>query len=788
MKPLELLRVGDSKGALVALGLVEEPDTEWLAVQGMALLADGKPVEARDVLRNAIRNGDSSGSTILNLALAEYGAGDVEQAFALVGRVVESVPDWDEPWLRLAEMSRERGDDEAAQNYYTKVLDRNPHRSEALIGKAVLCLKNRKSVEAQGLLLTCVGQCPELDEAWDALGIALMQTGDIGAAETAFSEAQARSPCNFQYALRRVEAAFLGGGAESELVRLEQKSAEDPLNAALPCARGVLLNRLGRYEEALDFLRVSTLLDPHAAEPMQLLLETVTHCPTHRDAVAILTKALESDPNNIEVANNLGAVLLRQHRPFEAANILRKADEERGGDSVNLANLANATILLGEQDEAVTIARHAVELVPTSVLARRALVNALPYVFGTDARDLLAELRGISGLLPRTPHDFPNVPDVGRRLRVGLLSTSLRTHPVGWLTLAGLENLDPNEFEIVCLGQRLSQDAMARRFRAISSVWHTIENLPDDQIVAAGRELEVDVLIDLGGYGEAGRITACARRIAPVQIKWVGMQNHSTGLAEIDWMIGDRWEIPTRYEDLYAEGILRMPDGYVCYSPPANAPDVGPLPALTKGFITFGCFNNLAKITGQCIETWAEVLRRVRGSRMILKAHQYSDIQTREAVARKFSDQGVGPDCIEFRSSSPHREFLRQYGDVDIVLDPFPYTGGVTTCEALWMGVPTITLSGQIFAARHSTSHLSNVGLSDWIATTRDEYVDLAQSKSRETSELSILRGNLRSMTRDSALCDGARFGRNLGVLLRTAWREWCRKEQAGNLPDANTN
>jgi predicted O-linked N-acetylglucosamine transferase (SPINDLY family) len=271
-------------------------------------------------------------------------------------------------------------------------------------------------------------------------------------------------------------------------------------------------------------------------------------------------------------------------------------------------------------------------------------------------------------------------------------------------------------------------------------------------------------------------MVACAHRAAPVQVKWVGMQNHGSGLPEMDWFLTDRWETPDGFEPLYVERLLRMPDGYVCYSPPGYAPDVSPPPCLARGFVTFGCYNNLAKVTPQVIAAWSDILARVAGSRMIFKTPQLDDPLCRARVAAMFAGHGVAPDRIEFRGRSAHRALLAQYADIDIVLDPFPYTGGLTTCEALWMGVPTVTLAGEIFSARHATSHMSNVGLADWVSTTRDGYIAMAVARASDIAGLAELRAGMRARVKSSPLCDAPRFGQNLGVALRHAWRAYCRQ------------
>jgi predicted O-linked N-acetylglucosamine transferase (SPINDLY family) len=242
----------------------------------------------------------------------------------------------------------------------------------------------------------------------------------------------------------------------------------------------------------------------------------------------------------------------------------------------------------------------------------------------------------------------------------------------------------------------------------------------------------------------------------------------------MDWFLTDRWETPEGFDRFYSEKLLRLPDGYVCYSPPPYAPDVVPPPALANGWVTFGCFNNLAKITPRVIATWTTILRQVPESRLVLKTHQFSDVATANAFRTAFAAEGISAERLELRGPSGHRAFMAEYGDIDIVLDPFPYSGGLTTCEALWMGVPTIALPGEIFASRHSASHLSNAGLADWVTGSVDEYISMAVARAADVPALAALRAGLRERVRRSPLCDAPRFGKNLGVALRHAWRAWC--------------
>jgi predicted O-linked N-acetylglucosamine transferase (SPINDLY family) len=756
-----------------------EPPTEgrpaWLAARGMALLSQGRAAEALAALRGAVSGGDTRPPTLLNLALAEDRSGDPARARSLMESVAADLPDWDEPHLRLAESWRAAGESRPAEEAYRDALERNPRREEALIALSGLLLARGEAAEARSLLLRSCSINPCRAETWHALGLAMIGTDEALFALTAFIEAQRLMPHALDYALHGVEAACLAGETAAELARLAAAADADPLNAVLQTARGVLLARSGQRDAAIDALEVAVALAPDAPMPVAFLGGALAHGNRLREAEAALRRAAELDPDNSQLRNDLAAVLMRMHRHAEARTLLLDLPADAARAAPVLCNLANATACLGMQSEAVALARRAIALEPDSVLPRRALCNTLPYLDGIDGATLLAALRDCDARIRRTPMPpLGNAPDPDRKLTIGLLSGTLRSHPVGWLTVAGFEMLDLARFDVVCLVQNAGTDPIAQRYRTIARHWVEIDMLDDIALAHTARDHGIDVLIDLGGYGDAGRMPACVNRLAPVQIKWVGMQNHSSGLAEMDWILTDRWETPPESAPLYAERLLCLPDGYVCYSPPPYAPDVGPLPALRNGHVTFGCFNNLAKITPLVLETWATILESLPDSRLVLKTHQFSDAATAGRVRDTLAGYGIRPARIDLRGASGHRAFLREYNDIDIVLDPFPYSGGLTTCEALWMGVPTVSLPGDFFAARHSLSHLSNVGLTDWIAGDIPSYVAVALAKAADTKALAQLRAGLRARTKASPLCDAPRFGRNLGNALRQAWRDWC--------------
>jgi protein O-GlcNAc transferase len=708
----------------------------------------------------------------LNHAIDLDRAGETGHARDLLRHLAKSLPDWDEPLARLAGSLRSNGADAEATETYRAVLALNPNRKPALLALGALLIGAGAPLEATIPLLRCCGLAPRDLDAWSTLGRAYMDAGEPALALEAFGRARRLAPRSMPLVHEVAAAALAAGRGAEQAARLEAASEHDPLNPAPHIARGLILDRLGLVGPAIDALEAAVALAPDAREPIRLLASVLTRTTRSRETDAALRTALELDPGNPHLMNDRAVVLTRLHQHAEAIALLREVLRTNGPNASIVCNLASSTLYLGLQDDAVELAQAAIALEPEAVMPRRALANALPYQDGVTGAGLLRAARNCAATLPRGSLPFPDkAPGRDRVLTVGLLSGSLRTHPVGWLTVAGFEHLDPAAFRIVCLsGAVEAGDPIAMRYHAVARSWENVAQLDDEALAVRARELGVDILIDLGGHGDAARMAACARRLAPVQIKWVGMQNHSTGLPEMDWFLTDRWETPPALEPLYSERMLRMPDGYVCYSSPPHAPDVMPAPVLRNGFVTFGCFNNIAKITPRTIETWCGILHAVPASRLVLKTHQLGDGPTAARFHESFSRFGIEPSRVEMRGSSSHRLFLASYNEIDLVLDPFPYSGGLTTCEALWMGVPTVTLPGEIFASRHSASHLSNAGYADWVARDLADYHDIALRWARDPAGLARSRETMRARVRASPLCDAPRFGRALGLALRHAW------------------
>ncbi len=458
---------------------------------------------------------------------------------------------------------------------------------------------------------------------------------------------------------------------------------------------------------------------------------------------------------------------------------------ELAPDHVEALNGLGANVLNNEGriDEARAAYQQALALRPDHVSCHSNLLlneHYAPEVTRAGLAQAHAEWEQWHALpLRSTWRPFSLTRDPDRPLRVGFVSGDFFYHPVGVFLAPILERLNRRSWFTACYASQQKNDELTARLTRSASLWRWVHDLNDDLLAEQVRADAIDLLIDLSGHTGRNRLLTFARRPAPVQLTWMGYVG-TTGLSAIDYLIADRFHVPPHategvgYEEHYREQILRLPDGYLCWEPPAYAPPVGPLPALASGQPTFGCFNNTAKINPAVIAVWADILHRLPGSRLVLKYHWLDDSGLRRRLTDLFAARGIAADRLELLGSTTHVEQLRQYNRIDLALDPFPYSGGLTTCEACWMGVPVLTWPGETFASRHSLSYLSNVGLTETVVANREDYAARAVALVSDLPRLADLRGGLRQRMARSPVCDVDRFTEHLTAAWRQVWRAWC--------------
>ncbi|MFA7242930.1 MAG: tetratricopeptide repeat protein [Sulfuricellaceae bacterium] len=544
--------------------------------------------------------------------------------------------------------------------------------------------------------------------------------------------------------------------------------------------RGQLEAALASYTKALE-------MEPGFAEAHYNLGNVLQDLGRPDGAVASYRRALELKPDFAAAHGNLGVALKDCGLLDDAAASCRRALEIKPDFADAHNNLGNVLKDLGQLDGALASYRRALECDPGYTKALGNLLFIHNYLADQPVVMLLAEARRFGELVARQAHPYTvwcNVPAPERCLRVGLVSGDLRNHPVGYFLeslLAALASHASGRLEMIAYSNHARSDALTERLKASCHGWHSVAGLSDASLAQQIRDDGIDILIDLAGHTAYNRLPLFAWKPAPVQASWLGYFA-TTGVAAMDYFIADPWTAPEAEESHFIEKIQRLPQTYLCFSPPDVDVPVAPLPALAERHITFGCFNHLTKMNDAVVALWARVLLAVPGSHLFLKTRQLGEATVRHSVVARFAAHGIAAERLILESAAPRAELLAAYRRVDIALDPFPYPGGATSIEALWMGAPVLTLAGERFLSHIGASIMHNAGLPAWIAADADDYIARAASHAGDLQRLATLRNGLRQQVLASPLFDAPRFARHFEIALREMWRNWCYRQPGQSL------
>ncbi len=559
--------------------------------------------------------------------------------------------------------------------------------------------------------------------------------------------------------------------AETILRRAIQKNPRDA-DAAHMLA--LVLVRSGRPDQAEYFLRTAINADPRRPDFHGALGNLFATTDRAEAAIGAFREALAIDPRHVPALQGLGFALMRTGDLTGAAEAGRRGLDLQPQIWQPWVNLSSILTQSGRVPEAIALLREARVRFPAVAQVLTNLLTALNYAPEETPETRAEAARALAPLLPKPDGAaFTNPRDPGRPLRIGFISSDLRTHSVCYFIEPILASRDRANIAVWCYSTTTrGGDETTERLKALSDGWVEGGPLEDDALVRRIRADRIDVLIDLNGHTIGNRLLALARRAAPLQATYLGYPA-TTGVPAIDFRIVDAVTDPARTEHLLTESAVRLEGCFVCYRPVPDAPEVAPRG--TEGGVVFGSFNSMPKLNDPLIDVWAPVLRAVPGSRLILKNRALRDPVIRESVARRFADRAVEPGRLELLPPAPtQREHLAAYARVDIALDNFPYNGTTTTCEALWMGVPVVTLEGRGHAARVGASLLAAVGLPDLVARSPDDYVSIAARLASDLPALAAMRHILRERVARSPLSDAAGFTRRFEAVLRSAWRSWC--------------
>jgi predicted O-linked N-acetylglucosamine transferase (SPINDLY family) len=679
--------------------------------RGLALKKQGKFEQAIACYQKAIQIQSNYAPAYNSLGIVYREKGQLKRAIQCYQKAIECQPDYFPAYNNLGNALRDEGKLDEAIASYQQALKFNADYINALFNLGNALQQQRNFPEAIKCLQQVIQRQPNYVDAYSSLAHAYKAQENLVAA-----------------------------------INCYQKAIElQPDSASAHCHLGIALQAQGNL--------------PAAAQSYQ--------------------RALEFDANNWLALINLGDVWRNQGYPSLAIHYYRKALGINPDNETGKINLASALKDRGAIEEAIAMSRQIVTDNPSLVHAHQNLLLYLHYSQDCEPSAIYEEHKNWAkrhaSLLGENIDYSGSDRHPDRRLRIGYVSGDFLTHSVSFFFEPLLTAHNQRDFEVICYANNNKSDDTTARLRKLAAGWREIYNLNDEQFAQLVIQDKIDILVDLSGHTNGNRLLAFARKLAPIQVSYIGYPN-TTGIDAIDYRITDNWTEPEgQTEHLHSEQLIRLPHGFLCYQPPQNYPEVSSSPVLEKGHITFGCFNNLSKVNPQLISYWANILKNVPESRMLIKSWTLADSGMRDSLHQLFQQQGIEPNRIELSGwIAAKNEHLSLYNQVDIALDTFPYNGTTTTCEAMWMGVPVITLAGQTHVSRVGVSLLSSVGLEELIAQSAEEYVQKAVNLANNRERLPQMRANLRAQMQAAPLTNAGLISQSLEAAYRQMWRCWC--------------
>ena len=791
--------------------------------RGVALLGEGKFLAACEAFKEALAVPPETAAAHVNLAFALEQAGDAESAASHLRRGVElDGQSFDAHYLLGLSLERTSEYDAACASLLN-ALEISPEFEQAY---ADLCRVRALAGNAKGAkdaIDAGIARFPNNASFHHYLGNLQMTAADPAAALESYSRELVLSPNDAQahlnVGLALSELKKFGEASESF-----QRAVEiDPASAAAHVNLGRSLKAEGRLTEAAASLRRALEIQPDDADTLNELGSALQKQGELDPALELYARAIKLKPDlpggytNLGLAlfekgevahaiaifraglavkplaethDNLGIALQANGSPDEAIEHFEKALEIAPDNPFTKCNLAGALADGGHPRQAIAVYRQILALRPEHLMAHSNLLFSLSVDEQCSALEYLEEARGFDRKLVGPTDDRLRLPGRhrGARLRLGFVSADLRGHPVGYFVEGILQSIDRGRFDLFAYPTIAKEDALTARIRPLFAGWHMLKGLSDEAAAQRIRADGIDILLDLSGHTGDNRLGVFAMRAAPVQITWLGYFA-STGLSAMDYVLADEVCVPPGNDHHFTERVWRLPRTRLCFTPPAegSTPEVSPLPASTRGHITFGCFQRLPKINDDVLALWKRIFAALPEARLFLQSPQTGRAKYIDQIRSRLADVGIEADRVTIRGPAARSTYLESYAEVDIVLDTFPFTGGTTTCEALWMGVPTITLAGESMIARQGAALLRAGDLAEWVAETEDGYVEKAISFATEIDALAHLRSSMRVRMRASALFDVRLFAANFGAALDAIWDEQISRTANAGVEAAQT-
>lgn len=601
----------------------------------------------------------------------------------------------------------------------------------------------RRLQEAEAAARELTQQYPQSAFAWKALGTTLLEGG-------------------------RVDQAL------EHLHRSVELNDTDPLSLTSLAA---VYYQQGDNDQAVRYQSRAVELQPDYAPAQYRLAEMLQSAGKQFKALEHAKQAQELGYDDFRSRVLLGSLLYQTKYFSGALEIYRRLEQEYPGSAPVYNNLGNLYKDIGQYQLSEAYYQKAMEERPDYVMAYSNIFFAKHYNPEVTQQEIIDFAKGWDArfALPALPSPT-NRRDPAKPLRVGLISSGFRIHPVGQMIATALEHSRP-DIHYYAYSTNDHDDHVTHKIREATRVWRPIRHLGQEAVAQLIRDDAIDVLIDLSGHGDGSCLQAISMRPAPICIKWVGGLVNTMGVESIDYLLSDAIETPEGVDDQYTEKLIRLPDDYICYMPCPYAPSTTSLPAIKNHYVTLGCLNNPAKISDKLLAEWAKLMHELPESRLLLRGAQYESEDFCRWIRDTLADQGIDAHRVILEGPAKHQEFLETYQRIDIALDTWPYSGGLTTCEALLMGVPVVTLPGPTFAGRHSATHLINAGLQELVTSSWEEYRQRVLELANDLPNLAVIRAGLRTILHYSPVCDAPRFANHFNNALRAVWVRYCEEK-----------
>ncbi|MCW9035969.1 MAG: tetratricopeptide repeat protein [Rhodospirillales bacterium] len=706
---------------------------------GAVLISQGKAKEAKAALEKAVALDPSDPDAYCNLSSLYQQLGQISDAEKLIRDALEKVPNNPSLLNNLGCVLKENGKLEEAETTLFLAYETDRNILEVNINLGDTLRQNGKLDEAYSILEHAQKLSPLNPETLNNMGLVLFEMKRLEEAGQKFLQVIQKQP-DHVFALRNLGNVYMELGlAEQAVMAFNEAVKQGNGSCEAYTSLGGALLAAKKIPEAEAILKQAVILGPQSSEPWQFLGEAARANGKFDEAISCWNKSIELDPQSAET----------------------------------LYSFASLYAYTGDSVQAVDYFRKALAKAPKNDRIHSNLLMALHYAPDISRQEIFEDhldwvKRHVDNDRPR-PEIADKSPD--RPLRIGFVSADFRFHATAFFFLEALKQWPKNGFETFLYSNLKIPDRYTEQFKEACDNWREIYSDSDYTASERIRNDKIDILIDMNGHTKTTRLALFASRPAPVQISWFDYVD-TTGLKAMDYYIGDSHQIPVEDEKYWVEKIYRLPHDYICYTPPKYAPEVSPAPFEKNGFVALGCFNTVFKLSKETVSVWSAILKRLPDVKLFLNSPEFAKDYTVNRYANLFEKEGIDTSRIIIDEGGQHEEFIGAYSKIDIALDPFPYAGGLNTCEALWMGVPVIALNGERFCSRHAVAHLRTVGCPELVADDTGLYIEKVVELVEDHQRIRDYRANLRDKMKKSPLVDSKGFAGHLSTAFRDIWKE----------------